>query len=286
MHSLLKELAKKHDVTVYVSDDKLNNSIIDGVKVNYTDKISEASFDIIISHFQNTTESKRLARERNVPLVAVIHNNQNDYILNDIKHGDLLIYNSEWVKNHYHKQGIVLTPPIKKVNKIKYTRQNKVLLVNLLPEKGAELFFTLAKEMPDIKFLGVRGGYFKHKQIEESLPNLEIVNNTNDMDNIYSQTKVVLMPSIYESYGMVASEAAQIGIPAIAHPTEGLKENLGKSGIFIDRNNIEGYKEEIRKLFNDKNYYNKYSELAKERYKENVRNNRLKEVIQAIEDLV
>ena len=286
IHGLLKELAKKHDVTAYIADDYLKNKVIDGVNVNYTDSITDAQFDILITHFQKTVGSQTLARTRNVRLVTVVHNNMDltKQYLRGTKPGDLIIYNSQWIKTDHRRPGLVLTPPIKKVVK-KTVKQDKVLLVNLIPEKGSELFFQLAREMPDIQFLGVKGGYYKTRQSEQTLPNLTIIENAPDMDSVYSQTKVVLMPSSYESFGMVASEAAQIGIPTIAHPTPGLKENLDYAGIFVDRKNIQGYKEEIRRLFDDKEYYKKYSKLSKQRFMQNKENNQLLAVIKAIEDL-
>lgn len=287
MHRLLKELAKKHNVTAFIADDNLKNTTIDGVKVNYTDDIRTHNFDLIITHFQKTYESLQIARQRNIPIVTVVHNNmpQTKQSLTMQPPKRLVIYNSEWIKKDIGFNGLVLTPPIKTVKKLKGVKQEKILLVNLIPEKGSDLFFELAKELPQFKFLGVKGGYYKSKQQDISLPNLEIIENTNDMDSVYSQTKIVLMPSSYESYGMVAAEAAQIGIPTIAHNTPGLVENLGSAGILINRNNIEAYKSEIIKLMTDKAYYKEMSTKAKERSKERKASNQIKEVVKAIEEL-
>lgn len=72
------------------------------------------------------------------------------------------------------------------------------------------------------------------------------------------------MPSDYESFGRVAVEAACSGIPAIVHPTLGLKESLGDAGIFVDRNNVDGWAEELERLYGDEHYYAERSKMALE----------------------
>jgi glycosyltransferase involved in cell wall biosynthesis len=54
------------------------------------------------------------------------------------------------------------------------------------------------------------------------------------MREVYRQTKLLLMPSSYESWGRVAVEAAASGIPTLAAATPGLLEALGDAGTFID----------------------------------------------------
>ena len=42
---------------------------------------------------------------------------------------------------------------------------------------------------------------------------MRVVDHTTDMRSVYAQTRVLLVPSVYESYGRVALEAAASGIP-------------------------------------------------------------------------
>lgn len=287
VHSLLKELAKKHDVTAFVSDDNLPNTTIDGVKVNYTDNIRDHEFDLLITHFQKTLESQQIARDRFIPLVTLVHNNMpatKQWLKSSPPRG-LVVYNSQWVKNDIGLSGMVLHPQARPIKKHPKVKQDKVLLVNLIPEKGSDLFFELAKQMPHVKFLGVRGGYYKTRQQQVNLPNLEIIDNTPDMDSVYSQTKIVLMPSSYESFGLIASEAAQIGIPTIAHPTPGLKENIGEVGILISRENTAGYKAEIDKLMTNKTYYRQLSTKVKKLAIKRQHSDQMSHIIKTIEEL-
>src|SRR6202008_4402278 len=88
---------------------------------------------------------------------------------------------------------------------------DRVTLVNLRPMemspggavmgKGAELFWTLAERMPGVKFLGVRGAY-GGQMVRDDLPNVEVLDPVpaHEMrDRVFARTRVLLMPSSYES---------------------------------------------------------------------------------------
>jgi glycosyltransferase involved in cell wall biosynthesis len=74
------------------------------------------------------------------------------------------------------------------------------------------------------------------------------------MRGVYSKTDILIMPSKYESWGRTATEAMASGIPVISTDTPGLRENVGESGIFCDRNNINEWVMAIRKLKGKKEY--------------------------------
>jgi glycosyltransferase involved in cell wall biosynthesis len=60
------------------------------------------------------------------------------------------------------------------------------------------------------------------------------------------------------------------GIPVIASPTDGLKENLDYAGIFAPRKNSEMVMEQITKLMEEPDYYKKWSDLCLKRASEQV----------------
>jgi hypothetical protein len=122
------------------------------------------------------------------------------------------------------------------------------------------------------------------------------MDHTADIREVFRKTRVVLMPSLYESYGRVAVEAACAGIPAIVHPTEGLLESLNAdkpdwvveytraklkneriptpeqlkggwvsgTGIFCDRDDLVSWKSQLERLYFDEVYYRSRSDAALE----------------------
>src|SRR5690606_23963369 len=101
--------------------------------------------------------------------------------------------------------------------------------------KGAEIFYDLADRLPDQDFLVVEGGYERARQVYIEKPNVMFQPNTGDMrGRVYRKTRVLLMPSSYESYGMSADEACVSGIPVVASPIAGLVECLHTAAFHVD----------------------------------------------------
>jgi glycosyltransferase involved in cell wall biosynthesis len=145
-----------------------------------------------------------------------------------------------------------------------------VTIVNLDPNKVGR-FWAIARRLPDVAFLAVRGGY-GNQQIPFLRPrNVEIVDHVpaDRMDElVWSHTSIFLAPSARESWGMTATEALQRGIPVIAHPTPGLRESLGDAGWFIDRLDVNAWCAALRVLTRDPAAYQSASAAASRRGRE------------------
>jgi len=162
----------------------------------------------------------------------------------------------------YPNPSIVVRPHVD-VKRYKVKRGDNITLINLFERKGGKFFHELARMMPERKFLGVEGGY--GKQEKETLKNVSYMKNTPDAKKIYSQTRILLMPSMYESYGRTGIEAMSSGIPVIACETPGLRESLGDVGIFCDKS--KEWVEAIKRL-DDPKVYDALSKKCIERAKE------------------
>ena len=177
----------------------------------------------------------------------------------------VVVYNSEEARQmipFHGNLGIVLNPPIKD---IKATPGDCITLINISEAKGGRVLKTIAENMPDKKFIGVKGSY--GEQVLNMPSNVEIVENTSDLTEVYSRSRIVIMPSVYESWGMVGVEALSCGIPVIASDIWGLKASLGEAGIFLNRNKVEDWIDMIKKL-DDKKVYKEASKKAKKRAEE------------------
>ena len=219
--------------------------------------------DVILFHHGYAARVVPSLYERypNAWVVAVYHNDRFD-IPDIVRAGaDLSVYNTQWVKRSLHGRGIVIHPPLEPDRHTVPETGSSVTLVNLQENKGVYTFSRVADQLPEFDFLGVTGTH--GEQVYPDLPNVRFHRTTQDMREIWRQTKIVLMPSEYESYGMIAAEACVNGIPVIAHPTPGLVECLSGAGIFIDRNDTAGYARAIRLLMTDPEHYRIRSDTAR-----------------------
>lgn len=142
-----------------------------------------------------------------------------------------------------------------------------VTLSNLNENKGGEILIEIAKITQEIKFLGVRGSYWK--QIEDpTITNITYIDNTPKIKDVYALTKILIMPSKDETWGRTAIEAMSSGIPVIAAPTPGLQECCEGAALFVDRTNIEEWARLIRRLCNDQTFYDEYSNRGRARAKQ------------------
>ena len=274
MHDLLKYLVadgwEAHVVIKHHGHVKANEYVIDGVNVHQSeDKRTLLHWlpkaDATISHLECSERTHLLSNAYSIPSVHLVHNTH-PLTVKWMQSADAAIFNTHWVSldeqmKQFTKPSTILYPPVKP-EEYKTARGKKVTLVNLWEDKGAEIFYEMAKRMPRVEFLGVKGGY--GVQEIRDLPNVTISEHTSDMKKIYGETKVLLMPSKYESFGRVGVEAMASGIPVLAEPTRGLQESLASAGTFADRNNPDEWEEKLTNLLKPV-VYGKMSKLAKER---------------------
>lgn len=284
-HSAMREMARRgHSVTVIcrpqseVEGAKFDNYEFEGVKVLKCPRSSEQEWirnktkeidpDLLITHLDLTTHAMQLSLDVRKPLAHWVHNTMSFDVFRVIPEKcQLAIFNSKWVAEFHKWPGkqIVIHPTVEP-DRYRCKPGSKITLVNPTPGKGAVQFYELAGLMPQFEFLAVKSVYGEQvappNMPTHLLNGAEIMEHTPDIREVFCKTKVILMPSEYESYGRVAVEAACCGIPTIAHPTPGLKEALGDAGIFIDRDDIPAWQAEINKLMSDDIYYRTRSDLA------------------------
>lgn len=211
----------------------------------------------------------------------IIHNNKsvNTWDLK-AKEVTVALYCADWIKNFHNEQAkwkpeneMVFYPPVL-FDEYKITdpdileKRKYITLVNRSREKGAYTLNQAARDLPQWDFLAVKGGYGDQMN-KFKTDNVSLLNHTNNMvRDVYSRSKVVIMPSIRETWGMVAIEAMCSGIPVVAHPTEGLQESCGSAGIFIHRDKGRLWEKELDRLMSDPMYYRQRSMMSLERAQE------------------
>jgi len=270
LHTLMRGLARRgHETRVIIAEHEKDYDH-EGVRVMslppYPDVWIRDHFqwsDLAITHLNCTPSAMAAARDTSKPLVHLVHNHmQLDFHRVRPLRSQLLVFNSQWLYEVVKRDPSIIMHPVVDPADYRTTRGDAVLLVSITCTKGALVFYELARRLPDTPFIGVIGAYGEPYIPAEKPDNVTIVEHCGDIRSIYAKTKVVLMPSDYESFGRVAVEAACSGIPSIVSPTDGLKEALGSAGIYHDRDDLDSWELELRKLLNDEAYYAQRSELS------------------------
>jgi glycosyltransferase involved in cell wall biosynthesis len=230
-------------------------------RADYKNEVMKS--DVILSQFATSFYAKRLAIATGKPHVNIMHTPRQIEIYR-LENERNFIFNAEWCKQATGRDGVVCRPLVRVDDYTVKSNRRYVTLVNLNENKGGQIFGKIAEAMPDVEFMGVIGSY--DKQYRTRLPNLRIEENTKDMKRIYSQTGILLVPSLIETWGRVATEAMVSGIPVIATRTDGLLECVGTGGQFVaDRENVSEWVQLIRSTFAD---YDLYLQKAKLRSNE------------------
>lgn len=267
LHEMLRALvARGHRAEVWLTHHTTNRARyeLDGVQVipsaagaGFGTEASGA--DVLVSHLESVPFTASLARGHGIPLIVLCHNTF-DLTWHPLATGNtaLAVLNSQWMKaeaeEYFHGRTrspdrlLVVRPPVR-AEDYRTRRGDSITLINCTRDKGAGILAQLAERMPDRKFLAVRGGY--GEQQPPDMPNVLVLDHMpgRDMrDAVYARTRLLLMPSSYESWGRTGVEAMASGIPVLAHPTEGLAESLSTAGVFCDRTDIDAWQSAIDEL--------------------------------------
>lgn len=250
-HQFLRHLAAAgYHVDVFTADKQAVVETLDGVNVgpgfnDYVVDCAVACADVVVSHLGDYERPAALAAKWGKPNVRIAHGHISDP--SSMARAALIVFNSHSLAASVDCSSpyIVCRPPVHAAE-FATTPGDRVTLVNLSEAKGGELFWRLVR-CSTRRFLGVKG--WGAQYIDHRYANAEVIDTTQDMrGDVYARTRILLMPSAHESWGMVGVEALASGIPVIAHPTPGLRESLGDAGIFVDRDDPYAWLDEIERL--------------------------------------
>lgn len=79
-----------------------------------------------------------------------------------------------------------------------------------------------------------------------SLPHEQVI-------DLLSTGGILCLPSLYESFGLVAIEASMCGLPVVGFRNTALDEIVvdGETGILVEKGNVTALSESLRKLLSD-----------------------------------
>lgn len=208
-----------------------------------------------------------------VPSVVNVHTppKYGGGIKSAMRAADFAVYNTQTAATEWGEpKALVLHPPISAIpNKIS-NKGDAYTLLSSLKNKGVETVIELAKRYPDKRFIIVRSpaepthGLANVEEVVEDIPNIELHPRVapEDVHKYFKQTRILLVPSRYETYGMSAIEAAGYGIPCVHVDTPHVREGIGEAAVLVPPLNVEATASGIDKI---EASYTYYSEMARSR---------------------
>jgi len=164
-----------------------------------------------------------------------------------------------------------------------------VTLINPCAVKGISIFLEIARRMPEVQFAGVPtwGTTRADRAAMEQLSNVRLLPPTDNIEEIFRQTRVLLMPSLWtENFPLTVTEAMVRGIPVIGSNSGGLPETkrdvdyvipvrlieqyedrfdeLGNPVPVVPEQEIDPWEETLRKLLSDRALYKQLSAASRE----------------------
>lgn len=138
-------------------------------------------------------------------------------------------YSQEYLREHGGLEAVVCAFPIYGPGpfpNLANAKSGAITLVGGHNRKGIPVFLELARAFPQYPFaiLPWRADTNTLAPLK-GIPNIRILDPSDDIEDILRQTKILLAPSIFpETFGLIVVEAMLRGIPALASDLGGLRE--------------------------------------------------------------
>ncbi len=149
-----------------------------------------------------------------------------------------------YVRDHLGCDAIVIHPPIYGAPQAKACASGFLLMVNPCVVKGIGIFLELARRFPTLPFAALKGWGTTAENLRAlaAQPNVTVLEAVRDIDEALSQSRLLLMPSLwYEGFGLIAMEAMLRGLPVISSDCGGLVEAKRGTGFVIPVRPIERF---------------------------------------------
>jgi glycogen(starch) synthase len=148
----------------------------------------------------------------------------------------------------------------------------------LVPQKGIEYFIraipSIAKRYPEAKFVIVGEGWSRDILEAEARAGgqnrkIQFTGFASDREviNLMTSADVLVVPSVYEPFGIVALEGMATGVPVVASKVGGLSEVIehDRTGLFVYPRNPESIAWGIDRVLSDPDHAKWLTENAKDK---------------------
>lgn len=193
---------------------------------------------VLYGHSVMSQETVRAAKKMRIPSILAVHAppRYGGDLRRAWSSATVRLYNTEVARRDWHDaKGWLLHPPVGEPSTIVSGPHDALTLTSSLLNKGAERVLALAERRPDQRFILVESpahpthGDPLFWEKAEKTPNVEIWPrlHPDEMGRLWAETRILLVPSRYETYGMSALEAAWHSIPSVHVDTAHVREGIG-----------------------------------------------------------
>lgn len=239
------------------------------------DQLKDTHVRVIFAQNELSLPAVRAARVLDAISVIGVHTPPRfgRNIRDALRFADYAVYNTHVAAKEWgDPEGLVLHPPIHSLpNKIS-NNGDAYTLLSSLRNKGVTVMLELAARYPNKRFIIVRSpaesthGIHDLEERAAKLPNVELHPRVEpeEVHKYLKQTRILLVPSMYETYGMSAIEAAGYGIPSIHVDTPHVREGIGEAAVLIKPLDVEGAAKGIEAIENNYQEYSRNARLKAE----------------------
>jgi hypothetical protein len=205
---------------------------------------------VLFAHSLLSDETIRAAWQMRLPSILAVH--APPHYAKDLRRAwssaKVRLYNTETARHNWRDpKGWILHPPVGEPSAMLEGPRNALTLTSSLVNKGAARVLTLAKRRWDQRFIIVESpahpthGDPAFWEQAEKLDNVEVWPrlHPDEMNRLWAETRVLLVPSRYETYGMAAVEAAWYGIPSVHVDTPHVREGIGVAARLIKTTKLD-----------------------------------------------
>jgi hypothetical protein len=236
-------------------------------------QLKELKADVVIGQGELSLAAVVAANKLNIVSVIGVHAppKHGKKLRQAVIEADYAIYNTNTSATLWgERNALVIHPPVEKLPKKLSKTGDAYTCLSSLKNKGVEVMLSLAEMYPDKRFIIVRSpaepthGIPDLEERAAKLPNVELHPRVEPKDvyKYFEQTRILLVPSVYETYGMSAIEAAGYGIPSIHVDTPHVREGIGTAAVLIRPLSVEDAAKGIDMIEKD---YDTYSGAVRER---------------------
>ena len=243
--------------------------------------MSDAEFvgtTVLFAHSTMSQITVQAARRLKIPTILTVH--APPRFAKDLRRAwgaaTVRLYNTEAARKEWRdSRASVLHPPVGRPETVGTLDgpHDALTLTSSLLNKGVRQTMELAQRWPDRRFIIVRSpAHQTHGSVDFDdavalLPNVEVWDrlHPDDMHLLWAQTKVLLVPSRYETYGLSALEAAWHDIPSVHVDTVHVREGIGTAARLLQSHSTDELELAVRQVEAD---YDRWSDAARTRVEE------------------